>query len=363
MVDLINVATRPVYRFPPEAYFSPEWHERERTRLFARSWTFVGHQSNLPEPGDYLTAWVGGEPVVVVRREDGALGAHLNICRHRGMVVALGEGHCGSALRCMYHGWEWSLDGALQRVPQRRAQFGDIEAGELGLHPASVATWAGFVFVHPQPEPAVPFEAWLGEFPAHCGDYPWSELVEVDRRHYNLACNWKLFIENHIDWLHLWYLHDITTGAYEHTEGVYGHVGVNWYSAERLRESEAVYKPAGLIPPPGLSTEERRTVRANLLFPNTPFITTGNSVMTFQVRPSAPETSELELRIYGMPGSTVDEETWGLLELIVLSEDARACEQMQMAMHSERFAVGPLAVEHERPIEEFHEHLEAALLQ
>jgi phenylpropionate dioxygenase-like ring-hydroxylating dioxygenase large terminal subunit len=361
MVDVLTAGTRPTYLLPPEAYYSATWFERERSRLFGHSWTLIGHVSNVPAPGDYLTAFVGAEPMIVVRGRDGRLRAYLNICRHRGMVVAQGDGTCATSLRCPYHGWEWTLNGELCRVPQRKSQFGDVDHSTLGLLPASVATWAGFVFAHPDPEPSIPFTDWLGDFPSHCGDYPWSDLIELDRHTYDMACNWKLFVENHIDWLHLWYLHETTIPAYDHNDGVYAHCGLHWYSAERLRAAEAAYVDPGLVAPPGLSDIERRTVRANLLFPSTPFITTGSTVMCFMLRPTGPETTELEIRVYAMPGSVSSEQTWGLLELIIIEEDAKACEQMQLAIHSERFSVGPLALEHERPIAEFHANLLASL--
>jgi phenylpropionate dioxygenase-like ring-hydroxylating dioxygenase large terminal subunit len=361
MVDVIASPPRPVYRLPPEAYYSREWYEREQANVFRRTWNLVGHVSELSGVGDYLTTYVGGEPIVAVRAGDGTIRAYVNICRHRGMVVVGGRGNCGSTLRCFYHGWEWSLEGELERVPQRRTQFADIDASTLGLLPCAAATWGGFVFVHPDPAAQSLFGAWLGDFPDHCGEYPWDDLVELDRRHYDVACNWKLFIENHIDWLHLWYLHETTVAGYDHHDGAYGHEGLNWYSAERLRTGEAAYQPVGLDPPPGLSLDEQRTVRANLLFPNVPFVMTGNAVLCFVMEPTGPETSELDMRIYGMPGSTVSDETWALLELIVIDEDARACEQMQRAIHSPRFAVGPLAVDHERPIEEFQANLLALL--
>jgi phenylpropionate dioxygenase-like ring-hydroxylating dioxygenase large terminal subunit len=300
---------------------------------------------------------VGTEPVVVVRRDDGELGAFLNVCRHRGMVIASGAGNCGSSLRCGYHGWEYSLAGTLERVPQRKTQFPDLDTAMFGLLPVAVAVWAGFVFVHPDPQDSGSFTEWLGDFPDHAGGYPWGELVEVGRTNVPLRCNWKLYIENHIDWLHLWYLHEHTLKVFEHHEGQYATSGLHWYSAEHLRDGEAPYDPAGVRPIAGVSDAERRTVRANLLFPNVPIATLGTIVQTYQVVPTGPETCELDIRSYGAAGSVITDRTRAEGLIVLRDEDGVACEQMQRAMRSRRFEVGTLAVEHERPIADFHHNL------
>jgi phenylpropionate dioxygenase-like ring-hydroxylating dioxygenase large terminal subunit len=358
VLDHIEISDRPSYRLPPEAYFDAGWYALERKELFGNTWNLIGHESHLAKPGDFISATVGADPVVVVRGNDVALHGYLNLCRHRGMAIVCGTGSCGESLRCGYHGWEFSLDeGALQRVPQRKAQFPDLDAGSLGLFEVSVATWGGFVFVHPDPAAASTFDGWLGDFPERMGEYPWDELIEVGRATVPLACNWKLYIENHIDWLHLWYLHQETLKQYEHHEASYDTTGLHWCSAETLRAGEPFYEPAGVRPIPGVSDEERNTLRANLIFPNVPVACMGNIVQTYAVIPTGPESCELDIRSYGTRGSVITEQTRNEGLLVLRDEDGVACEQMQVAMHSPRFEVGPLAIDHERPIADFHRNI------
>jgi phenylpropionate dioxygenase-like ring-hydroxylating dioxygenase large terminal subunit len=358
----IEVADPPVYGLPPTAYFDQEWYERERRELFGRTWNLVGHESTITEPGDYFTAMVGADPVVVVRTADGGLRGYLNICRHRGMTIVCGSGNCGESLRCGYHGWEFTAaEGALTRVPQRKTQFPDLDVDGLGLHPVAVATWGKFVFVHPDPAEAGTFETWLGDFPPHMGAYPWDDLVEIGRTQVPLKCNWKLYIENHIDWLHLWYLHQDSLKQYEHHEARYDTTGLHWYSAEDLRSGEEPYEPAGIPPIPGLPEVEVTTLRANMFFPNVPVACIGRVVQTYTVVPTGPETCFLDLRSYGAPGGVVTDQVRAEGLIVLRDEDGVACEQMQEAMHSPRFEVGPLAYEHERPIADFHRNLLAFL--
>lgn len=350
----------PTYRLPPAAYHDPAWYEREQRELFGRTWNYVGHVVDVPEPGSFTTAVLAGEPIVIVRTESGALKGYVNICRHRGMVIAecdegTASGTCGTSLRCAYHGWEWDLEGTLVRVPQRRAQFPDLPIDVLGLYPVAVRTWGGFIFAHPDPLEIGSFDDWLGDYPALCGDYPWDDFVEVERIRTPLACNWKLYIENHIDWLHLWYLHSDTLAMYDHHAGVIVESGLHWASAERLREDQERTGGDGFVPIPGLSEDEKITLRANLIFPNVPFVTAGNQVNTYQVVPTGPETCELDLRVFALPGGVLNDDSRSQLHAVLVAEDGGACERMQEAVHSPRFAVGPLAQEFERPIATFHE--------
>jgi Rieske 2Fe-2S family protein len=359
--------TRPEHRLPAAAYYDVDWYRREMREVFGRTWNLVGHELDIAKPGDFLAVDVGGEPIVVVRRTDGELTGYVNICRHRGMVVVTGDpvtgtGSCDSALRCPYHGWEWDLEGQLQRVPQRRTQFPDLQVDALGLHPVAVATWGGLVFVHPDPDAARTFESWLGDFPAHMPDYPWDELVEVHRERMPVRCNWKLYMENHVDWLHLWYLHDESLGMYDHHRGVVQEAArLHFVSIEKMREDRERAASDGLLPIPGQPDDEPGFLRANGLFPNVPVVTSGTSLNTYQVIPTGPETCELDLRVFAMPGSVLTATARVQLRRVLFDEDGRACELMQAAVHSPRFNVGPLAVEHERPIAEFHDHLLAFL--
>jgi phenylpropionate dioxygenase-like ring-hydroxylating dioxygenase large terminal subunit len=355
-----EVAGRPRYGLPPEAYFDPAWYAREQRDLFGRTWNYVGHVVDLPEPGSFLTAMLGNDPTVIVRTADGTLEGFVNICRHRGMTIVEGDGGgptgtCGQSLRCPYHGWEWDLGGTLLRVPQRRTQFPDLDTSSLGLHRVAVATWGGFVFAHPDPDAASGFEAWLGGFPALCGEYPWEDLVEIERTRWDLACNWKLYIENHIDWLHLWYLHEDSLGIYDHHAGVIAQAGPHWGSAEKLRAAQERTPRDGLLTIPGLSAEERETLRANLIFPNVPFVTLGDQANTYQVIPTGPETCTLDLRVFALPGGRISDDDRASTKRILVDEDGSACERMQAAVHSPRFEVGPLALDFERPIATFHE--------
>ena len=181
-------------------YSDPDFARRESERIFARTWQYVGHSGQVAEPGSFFASWAGEIPVVATRARDGELRAFLNVCRHRGSMVAHGEGR-RETLQCGYHGWTYGLDGKLRAAP-RSDREEDFDASELGLLPAAVDTWGPFVFVNPDPE-ADPLATTLGEIPALL-----SELIDLDtlehrfRLEWEVAANWKVACENFLECYH-----------------------------------------------------------------------------------------------------------------------------------------------------------------
>src|SRR5215210_1600032 len=146
-VTLAETAPRLAPALESRFYRDPAIAELEQERIFARSWQLVAHVSQLAGAGDYLTGTAGSQPVLVLRDEEGRLRAFRNVCRHRGSRLLNGSGQCGKAIRCLYHGWTYRLDGALIGVPEARSVAG-LDKAELGLFPARVETLCGLVFVN-----------------------------------------------------------------------------------------------------------------------------------------------------------------------------------------------------------------------
>lgn len=142
---------------PGWTYHSPALLELEKEQVFRNHWQIVGHVSDVPEPGDYLTMDVVGERALIVRGRDGVVRAFHNMCRHRGSrVVADSQGSCKGALVCPFHGWVYNLDGTL-RGAARPLTFPELDKVEFGLKPIDLEIWMGFIFVRfrPGPQPSV----------------------------------------------------------------------------------------------------------------------------------------------------------------------------------------------------------------
>lgn len=143
-------------------FFDPTIYEQELDRIFTRSWLCVGHTSEIPAPGDYVTRFAGADPVIVTRTEQDDICVFLNACRHRGMQVCRVDRGNSSHFRCPYHGWTYRNDGKLIGVPSMKQAYGELERDRLGMtRPPHVRVLYGLIFVNWEPD-APTLEDYLG---------------------------------------------------------------------------------------------------------------------------------------------------------------------------------------------------------
>jgi choline monooxygenase len=182
---------------PAEWYTDARIAELERRTVFSRTWQLAGRVDQLTEPGDYVTTTVAGEPVVVVRGDDGALRGFFNVCRHHAAAVMTEP--CGRAqsLRCPYHGWTYGLDGSLKATPELEG-VQRFNHAENGLVPVNVATWEKLVFVHLDPDPR-PIAEHVGRMAHDFASLGLDALHFYERRTFEIQCNWKVFVDNYLD--------------------------------------------------------------------------------------------------------------------------------------------------------------------
>jgi Rieske 2Fe-2S family protein len=187
---LPEAATLPASLFSDSLVF-----REERRRLFQRSWTCVGREDELPNPGDFRTYELAGSGVIVLRDAEGGLRAYHNVCRHRGTRILEAESGTGlTVLQCPYHAWTYDLDGALMGAPHM-ASAEDFHHEQFGLYPVRVETWRGFLFLNLNPEPE-PLTAYLGALTRRAAPYPLERLRRAHRYVYEIAANWKLVVQN-----------------------------------------------------------------------------------------------------------------------------------------------------------------------
>jgi len=147
---------------PIERYTSRDWHRLEVERVWKRVWQFACREEHIPGPGDYIVYEIAELSYLVVRTADGSIKAYPNACLHRGRQLKEYDGHC-SELRCPFHGFAWTLDGALADVPAAwDFPHVDQRPDDFTLPECAVGTWAGFVFINPDPD-CGPLDEHLGE--------------------------------------------------------------------------------------------------------------------------------------------------------------------------------------------------------
>lgn len=194
---------------PTWCYTSQEFYDREIDRIFKRCWNFVGRVDEIADPGDYRVIDLFGESLILIRDKSGEVGAFANTCRHRGTRLLTGEGSC-RVITCPYHGWAYSLSGDLVATPGMEKTVG-FERNDYGLVPVRLETWAGFMFVNLDAA-AESLADYLGDLPEQFASYNFDDMVCVRRKTYDLACNWKIFLENAMEDYHTPVVHKASIG-------------------------------------------------------------------------------------------------------------------------------------------------------
>jgi phenylpropionate dioxygenase-like ring-hydroxylating dioxygenase large terminal subunit len=207
-----------------DLYLSEEIFALEQERLFANTWVFLGHASQVPEAGDFVTQEVAGRPLLMVRQPDGAVHVMYNRCAHKGTQLVTDEsGNTGRFFRCPYHAWTYKLDGAPLGVPLKNGYEGtQLKACESGQGLSvvkHVKVYRDFVFVR-LADTGPAFEDYFGEVLGAIDNMvdrsPEGKLTVCGGVLRNIVhCNWKMYLENINDTVHPMSTHESATKAAE----------------------------------------------------------------------------------------------------------------------------------------------------
>ena len=292
-------------RLPPEraeplphwAYTSATWHEREVARIFRRAWNYVGHVSQVREPGDYFTVDIAGVPLIVVRGQDGVVRAFFNSCRHRGSKLLRDDGSC-KLIRCPYHAWAYNLAGDLVATPLVDDDMQGLRA-DLSLHAARLDIVDGFMLVAFD-DAALPAAEALGSLPKEWSVYDPANLVCTRRKVWEVKANWKLWYENYNDSLHVPFIHPgslakqkVTSrqrASHVETDGSYiAHFTVHGGSRGLLEENQGMALPRFS----NLAGRYADGTYYPCLLPATLFGFTIDCVWVFELYPKGPDRTTL----------------------------------------------------------------------
>jgi p-cumate 2,3-dioxygenase alpha subunit len=196
--------------------------QSEMRTIFERCWLYVGHESEIPKPGDFRARDVGNRPLVFWYGHDGVRRVFYNSCRHRGALVCrVPEGHA-KTMNCFYHAWTYGSTGALTGLPDEAGYGPTFDRARMGLRsPAQVESYRGFVFACFDPG-AVDLRTYLAGAAAYLdlvADQAEAMEIVPGAQAYAADANWKLFMENGLDGYHLLPVH---TTYFEYLEKVEG---------------------------------------------------------------------------------------------------------------------------------------------
>jgi Rieske 2Fe-2S family protein len=197
-IDTLIAERQPGHALPQAFYRDAEIFEHDVQRIFLDSWLYACHASEIPACGDYQLLEFAGESVIVVRAEDEAIHAMLNVCRHRGSRVCLAAQGQTRSLVCRYHGWTYGLDGQLRGAPQ---MGDDFDPSQHGLRRVHVRVIEGLVMVNLASQPAG-IEPLARDMEPCLARYGLAHARVAHRQSYPIAANWKLAMENYCECYH-----------------------------------------------------------------------------------------------------------------------------------------------------------------
>jgi choline monooxygenase len=352
-----NDALEYAWTIPSPWYFDSRVADLERQTVFANAWQVAGRADQVREKGQFFTADLGEEPIVVARGDDGQLRAFYNVCRHHAAAVVTEAQGCAKQFRCPYHGWTYGIDGALKGMVEFEGVC-NFDRAQNGLVPVRAEVWENFVFVNLDGH-AAPLSEFLGAVPKIVAPLELSQKLKYsDRRTYTLECNWKVYVDNYLDGgYHVPHAHKGLSSVIEYTK----------YTIENFERACLQSSPLSSGATSEAGVAETRQGRAFYLwiYPNF-MINAYEGVMdTNLVLPLAVDKCAVVFDYYfADTSSTADarhKESIAVSEK-VQEEDMAICDAVQRGLGSRGYVAGRLSVRREAGEHLFHRLLHADLV-
>jgi choline monooxygenase len=333
---------------PGALYSDPRVLALELERIFRRDWLCLARDEELAQTGDYFAFRILNEPVLLCRDNAGRIRAFVNMCRHRGVELATGTGRA-SQFVCPYHGWTYDLDGRLKGAGYMSDSLG-FDRRECRLPELKVAVWGGWIFATLNAEPE-PFEEYIKDFAGKFGYLGLETLKAGLRLEVTLKCNWKLMVENFVDFYHVSVLHRDTIARFMKTVDLSydlrrnGQVYIDEYDTGTLSKSGDL--TAKRIA--SLEGKSERFSQAALLPPNLNFFVRPDYVSLYTSWPLTADTMRMSAVVLwsretmeGPERERVVGEFKLMLEK-VLAEDFSMVESLQNSAGASGFAPGRMS--------------------
>ena len=261
----VGVPFEQALAMPKSVYTSEAFAAQEREHIFAREWLCAGRADALPNPGDYMTMQISGEPIIVLRDREGALRAMSNVCRHRMSQLLEGRGNTRSIV-CPYHAWTYNLDGSLRGAPAMALNESFCKE-QIGLPQVRCEEWLGWIMVTLNPDAPSP-SVKLAEVEALVGNLHMETYSEAFREEFRWATNWKVLAENFMESYHLPVCHSGTIGGTVDLMKMTCPEGLAAFNYHYILKNDAI--PLALAHPKNtvLQGDERRTTWLLAIYPS-----------------------------------------------------------------------------------------------
>ena len=341
---------------PASWYVDPRIFDLEKRTVFPYSWQIVARAAQVRDAGQYITAEIAGEPIIVVRGNDRLLRGFFNVCRHHAAAVVTDPEGKTQNLRCPYHGWTYNLEGALIITPEF-AGVRNFERSANGLLPIQTDVWEGWIFVK------------LDRYGPSLKEFLGKELINkiqplgldklhwMERRYYTVNCNWKVFIDNYLDGgYHVPHIHSGLNSVLDYTHYTI-ETGERW-----CVQSSPITSDKGEEQTAAVRTGE--SAFYYWIYPNLMINWYEGLMDTNLVCPRGVDRTEVIIDFYFADISNSARER-NLASIAVSeriqAEDKAICESVQSGLSSRAFTAGRLSVRREAGEYLFHRLLHADL--
>ncbi|GAA4786593.1 aromatic ring-hydroxylating dioxygenase subunit alpha [Actinomycetospora chlora] len=355
---------------PGRYYTDPTIFAAEQALIFETGWSCAVLAADIPAPGDFETVQVGRESVIVARGRDGAVRAHLNVCRHRGARICTEDkGTVRRSFQCPYHAWTYGLDGSLVSAPHLR-EMPDVDRSAFGLHRVHSREWLGYVWLCLADEPPSFEDTVVADVAARLGSpdaivgYQVADLALGRRISYDVKANWKQIVENFMECYHCGTIHpELTEVLPEFANGLAAQYFVGHGAAFGDEvHGFTVDGSEGLARIPGVGADQDRRYYAITVRPQVFVNLVPDHVVFHRMFPLAADRTHVVCDWLYLPevvasGADIDRS----VELFhrVNQQDFDACERCQLSMDSRSYARGGVLVPSEHHIGEFHDWVRA----
>jgi Rieske 2Fe-2S family protein len=350
-----------------QKYFvSPGIFVQEQEKIFSREWALVGHQSRIVQAGDYFTAEIAGESLIVVRDKRGEIHGFYNVCRHRGSRLIENRNGQSQGIQCPYHAWTYGLDGRLIGAPHMDDVPG-FDKADYSLHPVSLALWEGFIFVNLADASArhggqaarggyMSLEEWFAPLAGKFSRWNQPALRSARRIEYDVGANWKLIFQNYSECYHCLGVHPELSKISPHdsakndlTEGPF----LGGFMRIASDKSLTMSGHTCALPVGDFGDEDFRFVFYYSIFPNMLLSLHPDYVMVHQLRPESPERTLILCDWFFHPDAFNREdfrpddaiEFWDMVN----KQDWHVCELSQQGISSRAYVPGPYSARESIP--------------
>lgn len=349
--ELAPQAASKATSLPARCYVDPDIAMLDRHAIFDRSWHLVAHVCQLAAAGDHVVSDLAGLPVLTVRDADGDIHVLHNVCRHRAGPIATCDGRGAKALRCRYHGWTYALDGTLASAPEMSSAE-DFDIASIRLPQLQVRVWQGLVFAAGDHAPD--FDVLVAGIAERLGtDRGLASYGHHQRVSYDIACHWKVYVDNFLEGYHLPHVHPALNRMLDYRSYRTELADLHSLQWSPLESSDSLYGIGDAL--------------YYWLWPNTMLNILPGRLQTNRIVPLGADRCRVEFDFYyprdADSAARAKRDADREFSDVVQREDLTICEDVQRGLASGSYVPGRLHPLRESGVHHFHELLRAAYRQ